>query len=289
MNFKFKQILFLCGLLCLVLSCLDTKDKNSKQKKISPVVFSAIGDVPYGDVKRAELIDFVKVHNAKSKSEFIIHLGDIKTGGIPCDEYHYKDTDSILRNFKTPTFIVLGDNEYNDCKDPVEAFGLWKKYFLHFNENWSFDQPVHYQKERIENFSWIQNKVLFIGINLVGSRVHDKNEWEQRLTDDGNFIQELLAKEKNHIEAAVIFAHANILKDDGLTKFKPFTDKFLPAAKSFDKPILFLNGDGHIWIKDKPWPDEQEITRVQVEAGAIPLQITVNTNLEYPFLFSSSY
>ncbi|MCG2462355.1 metallophosphoesterase [Flavobacteriaceae bacterium F89] len=289
MNFKFKQIGLLCVLFYIVISCLDTKNKNANQQNISPVVFSAIGDVPYGDVKRTELIDYIKEHNAKSRSEFIIHLGDIKPGNIPCNEYLYKDVDSILRNFKTPTFIILGDNEFNDCEDPDEAFHLWKKYFLHFNENWSFDYTVSYQKERIENFSWIENKVLFIGINLVGSLVHDKNEWEQRLTDDGNFIQELLVKEKNRIEAVVVFAHANILIDEESSKFKIFTDIFLPAAKNFNKPVLFLHGDGHVWLLDKPWSYEHNITRVQVEAGAIPLQITVDTSLEYPFIFSKSF
>lgn len=288
---KFKLIFFIYPLLCVSISCSNRTDKSSaqKEKEISPVIFSAIGDVPYGDEKRTELIDFVEEHNAKSSSEFIIHLGDIKAGKLPCDEYIYADVDSILRNFKTPTFIIVGDNEFNDCKDPVAALSLWKKYFLHYNENWSFDHTVKYQEKRVENFSWVENKVLFIGINLVGGRVHDKDEWEQRLTDNGRFIKELLSTERNQIEAAVIFAHANIIGSDKSNKFKIFEDVFLPVAKDFNKPILFLNGDGHAWIKDKPWPDQQNVTRVQVEAGAIPLQITVDVNLDYPFIFKDSF
>ncbi len=55
----------------------------------------------------------------------------------------------------------------------------------------------------------------------------------------------------------------------------PFMDRFLPAAAAFDRPILFIHGDGHGWIGDTPWPAAPQVTRVQIEAAVLPLLVTV--------------
>lgn len=63
----------------------------------------------------------ISKHNAIKASQFVVHLGDIKPGAGACDETVYQDVQRILIEFKVPTFIVLGDNEYNDCKDPDQG------------------------------------------------------------------------------------------------------------------------------------------------------------------------
>lgn len=237
-----KYILFLSIILSLS-SC--NKSENHIDKPSKSIVFTVIGDVPYGSVQRKGFIKLIEKHNAQDASEFIVHIGDIKAGKDPCDKSVYQDVSSLLKQLTVPTFVVLGDNEYNDCDSPIQALDYWNTYFLHLNKNWTFSQQVNYQSERIENFSWIQNNVLFIGLNIVGSSVHDENEWQTRLTDDGNWVQQLLKKYKDDVKATVVFAHAN-MTENGKKKFKPFTDVFRVAAASFDKPILYLQGDEYL-------------------------------------------
>ena len=283
---------FLLMLTFLIYSCGENKSSDSNTDKgsfgkTSPISFTAIGDVPYNEEQRLGLINIISKHNTTNSSEFVIHVGDIKPGAIACDEEVYLDVADILKTFKVPTFIVLGDNEYNDCENPQQALEYWNKHFLHFNENWAFEPEVTYQTERPENFSWVENKVLFIGINLVGSKVHDSIEWTERLTQNGLLIKTLLEKQKNNVKAMVAFAHANIV-EAGPDKFKPFTDLFRAAAKSFEKPVLMVQGDGHFWIKDKPW-QEQNITRLQIDGRDTAVKITVDSNLEYPFIFDRNF
>jgi hypothetical protein len=54
----------------------------------------------------------------------------------------------------------------------------------------------------------------------------------------------------------------------------------------WDKPVLYLHGDGHRWIKDRPFGAEN-ILRVQVDQGGIapPLKVTVTTDTDEPFEF----
>nr|WP_285903405.1 metallophosphoesterase [Arenibacter sp. H213] len=251
------------------------------------VAFTVIGDVPYSEDQRTGLLKLIHTHNIRNPSDFVVHVGDIKPGAVPCEEFIYKDVDSILRIFKAPTFIVLGDNEYNDCDDPAQGMEYWNKCFLHFNENWTFEPIISYQKERNENFSWVMEKVLFLGINLVGSSVHDSTEWQTRLTDNGNWIKKQMKEQKDKVSAAVIFGHANIVETEP-DRFRVFTDAFRAASKSFNQPVLFVQGDGHLWIQNKPWP-EKNISRLQIDGGSKAVKITVDTRLENPFLFDRRF
>tara|TARA_R110001592_G_scaffold4120_5_gene23068 strand:- start:4072 stop:5013 length:942 start_codon:yes stop_codon:yes gene_type:complete len=265
----------------------DSSTDDTPSEEFTSISFTAIGDVPYNNEQRDGLIDIISRHNAIDPSEFVIHVGDIKPGAAECDETVYQDVSGILRTFEAPTFIVLGDNEYNDCSNPQQGLEYWNKYFLHFNENWTFEPTVIYQPERTENFSWTQKNVLFIGVNLVGSQVHDSLEWHNRLVQNGQWVKKLLEEQVDNVEAMVVFGHANIV-EAGPDKFKPFTDLFRSAAQSFGKPVLMVQGDGHFWIKNKPWP-EQNITRLQIDGRDTAVKITVDTSLEYPFSFDRHF
>ncbi|SMG17808.1 metallophosphoesterase [Arenibacter troitsensis] len=276
----------------LFFSCRDSNGADSHMddvpsEEFTSISFTAIGDVPYNNEQRDGLINIISRHNAIDPSEFVIHVGDIKPGAAECDETVYQDVSGILKTFEAPTFVVLGDNEYNDCTDPQQGLEYWNKYFLHFNENWTFEPTVIYQTERTENFSWTERNVLFIGVNLVGSQVHDPVEWQNRLTQNGQWIKRLLEEQVNKVEATVVFGHANIV-EAGPDKFETFTDLFRAAALSFGKPILLVQGDGHFWIKNKPWP-EQNITRLQIDGGDSAVKITVDTSLDYPFSFDRDF
>lgn len=267
-------------------SITDPTDDSPISETI-PVTFTVIGDVPYSEEQRSGLLNLISKYNVADPTDFVVHIGDIKPGAVACDEFVYKDVDSILRLFNTPTFIVLGDNEYNDCLDPVQGLENWNKYFLHFNENWNFDPTIVYQTERSENFSWVMNQVLFIGINLVGSSVHDSREWQTRLTDNGNWVKKLMEEQKDKVFVAVIFGHANIV-ELGPEKFEVFTEAFRAASKAFNKPVLFVHGDGHFWFQNKPWP-EKNISRLQIDGGIKAVKITVDFNLENPFIFDRNF
>ena len=84
------------------------------QDPASLVRFSAMGDVPYSsgeDRLLAQQITALPVAN-----EFVIHLGDIKSGLSPCNEQAYIKVQQLLSRSRTPVFIIPGDNEWNDCR-----------------------------------------------------------------------------------------------------------------------------------------------------------------------------
>ncbi|HXV64941.1 MAG TPA: hypothetical protein VEK15_29860, partial [Vicinamibacteria bacterium] len=237
-----------------------------------PITFSVIGDVPYSEGEKAELQSHMDNHNLFSPSEFLVHVGDIKSSSGTCTESWYADTASIMKTLAIPAFIIPGDNEWNDCSNPTQAWAFWVTHLLRLEQNFCGTPAVEVQTVRTENFAFVKSGVLFVGINKVSGGLSSQEE-DARLQDDANWVNQQFQTHGNGVRAAVIFSH-----DD--PNGSPFESQFRAAASAFGKGILFIHGNGHSWIEDHPLP-EQNVLRVQVERGdlnAPPVHVTVTAN-----------
>ena len=248
-----------------------------------PLIFSAMGDVPYSESDYELLPMQILQHNALSPSRFMVHLGDIKSGASPCVEQVYADVSSILAVLEVPTFVLVGDNEWNDCQDPAQAWGFWQSYFASFHAQWEDAPEPSVQPGRPENIAWIEEGVLLVSLTLPGGATHDQGEWDALLADAAAWVEQQLFNAPPEVYAAVVFGHAN-----PADKHQPFMLPFRAAASDFARPVLYLHADGHVWIEDQPWP-EPNMFRVQVDQGgsADPLQVTVDPEAPgiNPFVF----
>jgi hypothetical protein len=70
--------------------------------------FYAIGDVPYTNLQKMELIQ--QIETLPDDAEFLLHLGDIRSGNIsnPCELADYQDVANILLSSTVPVFVVPG-------------------------------------------------------------------------------------------------------------------------------------------------------------------------------------
>lgn len=242
------------------------------------VTFAAMGDTPYSP----EEYDLLpkQIAEIPDEAQFIVHVGDIKTGKTLCEESVYENVAAILAKSKKPLFIIPGDNEWNDCIDPDNAWKLWVKHFARFDQRWKHKIPVRRQAEHDENFAFVESGVQFIGLNIVGGRVHDAKEWKRRHADNLKWTKKNLDENRFHIKSMVIFGHAKPVEvhDD-------YFDGLSQVAIKLDKPILYLQGDGHRWIYDRPFK-AQNILRVQVDQGGMapPILVTVTDDPKEPFV-----
>jgi hypothetical protein len=248
-----------------------------------PIIFAVMGDVPYAEGE----YDLLKkqLSELPDQAEFVVHVGDIKPGLPPCTEDIYIRVASVLRESKPPVFIIPGDNEWNDCilPTPATAWGYWQKHFLRFDSQWKHKLPVRRQLSRLENFAMVQRGVLFVGVNLVGGRVHDKEEWEIRQGQDVKWLEEQFEATGADVASAVVLGHAF----PGSKDRARFEKGFLDVAKKFDRPIAYIHGDGHKWIHDRPWKNHQNVERIQVDQGGIapPLLVTPPQSSGKKFVF----
>ena len=248
------------------------------------VVFSAMGCGPYNAEDEQALIHYMQQESQQPQSDFIVHLGDIagQRGDNYPEEYFARVAAILSDHNQVPTFVVLGDNEWNDQPDPAIAWQYWNRHFMQFDKRFEFKPKVWRQPQRPENFAFMLKGALFIGINKVGGRVHDENEWRQRLDDDGQWVEHHLQRQARRARAAVIFAQAN---PGGFND--QFLNAFVEAASRFEKPILYIHADGHQWfVNDGQWqPNIVHVQVDRVEPNFPPVRVTVTTAPDEPFLF----
>jgi hypothetical protein len=255
-----------------------------------PITFSIMGCGPYTPADKPAVVFYVAQENREHVSEFMVHLGDLfkmpavikpeaERAKPPAvdppgpdhmateTEYHWA-ADMLTASNTIPTWIVVGDNEWNDLEDPAQGWKWWQKYYSKFEEHFHPAWKTERQAERPENFTFERKGVVFIGLNLVGGRVHDAAEWAIRLPQDAAWIKEVLTRPAmSDVRAAVILCQANpftIKPGEPKDKFKSFLIPFRQAAAEWKKPLLFLHSDGHVWIDDQPWP-EKNIRRIQID------------------------
>jgi len=275
--FQFKTVLVVLNLFAAC-SFANAQIQTAPTSNVL-VTFYAMGDVPY-EPQEDRLLPS-QIADLPDDGQFVVHVGDIKSGSTPCDEAVFQKVSGMLSECRTPVFIIPGDNEWNDCADPSQAWTFWNQYFRRFDRRWNHVFPIFRQIEHEENFSFVINDVLFVGINLVGGHIHDPAEWKERHADDLQWIQRNLTQFGETVNSMVLFGHATP-KEAHADFFEPFQ----PHATAFGKPILYLHGDGHNWVHDRPFA-AKNILRVQVDQGgkAPPLQVQITDDAAMPFQF----
>ncbi len=254
----------------------------------SAVDFWVIGDTPYN--KSAEITLSRYLNAVPKEVKFVIHVGDIKPSlDTSCAANTYKSVSSLLKTSSVPVFITLGDNEYNDCARPKEAFANWKSNFHLFDKNWDHDIQINYQPDREENISFLSDGVLFVGVNLVGGKIHDPQEWADRSKDALVWVKSNFARFGDNVPNAVVFGHAFPDK----SRYGSFQKGFVEVAQYFKKPVLYLQGDNHKWQLDRPFSDAANITRITIRQTGVdqnsdPLHVSVSRNTNYPFTYKNS-
>ena len=144
---------------------------------------------------------------------FMVHLGDWNSPSLTgCNETSYANVSSLFSASSVPVFFVPGDNEYNDCPNPPIAFGYWQAYLLRYEER--FWPATAFTVNRqiplyAENFAFVTRRILFIGINLVGSAIHDAQEWSDRLNANQQWISRQMTRHNGAVDLAVLFAHSD--------------------------------------------------------------------------------
>jgi chitodextrinase len=251
------------GVACLLASASPASAQGQ------PLTFSVIGDIPY-DGKEDLFLEYVDDHNRKSPSRLFFHVGDIKSQSEQCPEFYYQQTHDIMAQLAVPSFILPGDNEWNDCADPDAAWALWEAWFTDFEQNFCGLPAVEAQAVRHENLAFVRDGVLFIGLNLVGGSAPDRDAWDERLQDDADWVEVQFTSKAPQVRAAVVLAHAERSGSRDL-----FFDQFDASAAAFGKPVLFIHGDTHDWAYNTNW-GAPNVSRISIERNDPPLEVTVS-------------
>ena len=238
--------------------------------------FVALGDMPYnlpGDyLKFDRLIAAVN----KMKPTFTLHMGDIKSGAVPCSDDVLRKAYNQIQTFEGALIYTIGDNEWTDCHrkaagsyDPRERLAKVREMFFATPDKSLGKMPIKVESQAllmpdhatyVENARFTKNDVQFISAHIVGSN----NGFEAQdpeaakeffLRDKANvaWIESGFAKATDSgAKAVVVFMQAEFdqarFPNGSMPRQSGFTrvlDAIEAGAKSFGKPVLVINGDEH--------------------------------------------
>ena len=157
---------------------------------------------------------------------------------------------------------------------------MWHYHFDGFHDkNWVHSFNITSQPGRNENVQFIHKQTLFIGLNIVGGRRINVTEWNERLTSNYNWTSHLI---RTHVvnaqdaNAVVIMAHAT--NTNKHHRFFHAMRDFINLELQNTVPILYMNGDEHVWNYEPNYFGQPNWLRITLDGGSIspPLKVTVN-------------
>src|SRR5262249_54796889 len=251
-----------------------------------------------------------------------------------------------FQQFAKPMVYTPGDNEWTDCHKskqkssgaplkelaavrrlffarPGHTLGVADKTVL---SQAKYADPAHPEDAAfVENVMWMDQKVLFLTLNVPGSN-DDSVPWTGDFADATAQANERTARDaangrwlhsafelagETHARAVVIGLQADMFDPaalasgaDGLDKSTPLVQQIADETTAFAGPVLLLNGDSHLYEEDHPLADPASATGVIHHTQAVPnltritvqgstnapaewLRLTIDTRKPQPFSWSN--
>ncbi len=237
--------------------------------------FVAIGDMPYGSPEQAypryrALIDAI---NARGPA-FTIHVGDIKSGSLPCSDALFQEQLDFLNSFASALIYTPGDNEWTDCHRagdrPFERLAKLRAMFFAGPQSLG-KAPVALERQGelmaqhrtfVENARFARAGVQFVTLHVVGSNNGLKSpapgapaEFFERDQANIAWLRDTFAKAKTEGASALVIAMQADMFDGSGRKgrdenpahlaFANILEALVAEAAAFGKPVLLVYGDSH--------------------------------------------
>jgi hypothetical protein len=234
--------------------------------------FAIIGDTPYSAAERKALPGMLEAI-ADANSEFVVHIGDIKSGRSRCSDALYKDRLEVFENSRIPFIYVPGDNEWSDCDrvasgsyDPLERLARLRTLF------WNTDHSLGKRKiplERqlgtyAEHSRFRHGALLFVTLNVPGG----DNNWGLARTPSAEFsarnpqvihwLKEAFAQARQEkLRGIVIMMQADPdfhLFQQGMQNaaYQELLETLRTETRAFQGEVLLVHGDTHFQRTDQP-------------------------------------
>ena len=237
---------------------------------VPEVVFYVTSDSPYDSSEEQKLTADLRVI---SDAEFVVHLGNIQDSSVTlCSEARYSRVKDVLLQSPVPIFILPGEEDWNNCPNPENAWETWENTFSAFESNFDHSFMVSRQLRRKENFAFLHQDVLFMGFHLVGGR-NDVDESEQRLLDNINWMESVVTMNEGKFKSIVMLGNARPGPQQRM-----FFDRLSDFLGPYDLPIIYVHANSGVGgVMQYDLFGNQGIEALQIEDGGKnpPLRISV--------------
>ncbi|MGI8686035.1 MAG: metallophosphoesterase [Acidimicrobiales bacterium] len=283
-----------------------TVDRSAK-----PVTVAVIGDVPYGTAQEATFGDLIGAVNDDPKVRAVIHVGDIKSGSTTCTDERFAAVEAAFKTFEDPLVYTPGDNEWTDCHranngayNPLERLAAVRARF--FAEPGTTlgrrSRRVDSQSALAENVRWVESRVAFATVHVIGSdnglapwtglgltapTPAQGAEVAARVAAGVDWIDETFDEaEEGGLDGVVLGMQADTWAPAPSGAQQAIVERIAARSAAFDGQVLILQGDSHVFTADHPLALDN-VTRIVVHGEMLPFEyLRLTIDHRQPELFS---
>jgi hypothetical protein len=220
---------------------------------VSPAdgAFGVLGDTPYSPAEVERLERLIDEMNARQLA-FVVHVGDVGASSRACTDRWLEERRAQLARIRHPFALIPGDNEWSNCKNPLQRLQRWRSLFCQ-----STLRAEVQEGDYCEHLRWQAGGHVFVTLNVPG---HDNNrghaEHAPRMRAVLSWLEEAaaLAAERNH--GLVVLMQANPFLPRG---FDSLLETLNRLAAGRPGKVVLIHGDTHIYRDDEPLPGLRRI------------------------------
>jgi hypothetical protein len=187
---------------------------------------------------------------------FVVHVGDIGSSSAlqACGDAWLLERKKQFARIKHPFILIPGDNEWSDCKQPLERLRIWRSHFC-FQEKIALErQPGAF----CEHIRWQSGGTLFTVLNVAGSNNNLRHpEHAPRMAAVLAWLDESAAlAEERGLRLAVVM-HADPFVTTPRDGYAVLRERLQRLGKR--QPTVLIHGDTHVYRDDEPIPGVRRI------------------------------
>ena len=212
--------------------------------------FGVLGDVPYTDGEIERLEGLIGEMNAEPLA-FVVHVGDIGASARACTDEWLEQRKAQFARISHPFVLLPGDNEWSDCRNPMERLAAWRRIFCPSSS--ALNLMVQ-KGEYCEHMRWEAEGWVFVALNVPGSNNNLRHaEHAPRMAAVFAWLDEAAALAQSR-KGLVVLMQANPFVTSPRDGFAPLREKLRVLAGKTPGRIKLIHGDTHLYRYDEPIP-----------------------------------
>jgi len=220
------------------------------------LVFGVLGDAPYNEGELERLDGVIDRMNAEPLG-FVVHVGDIgsSTAAQACGDAWLAARKAQFARIRHPFLLIPGDNEWANCRQPIERLKAWRSLFC----NPGFVKVERQGGAYCEHVRWEAGGWVFVALNVPG---HDNNlrhpEHGPRMAAVLSWLDEAAALAERR-KGLVVLMQANPFLTVPRDGFAPLRKRLEDLGGRYSGRIILIHGDTHLYRDDEPLPGVRRI------------------------------
>ena len=231
------------GFLLLLAGCAGPQ-------RVAGPSFGVLGDIPYTDDEIQRVERLIDEMNAEQLA-FVVHVGDIGSSERACTDAWLLERKRQFARIRHPFVLLPGDNEWSDCRDPLERLSAWRKIFC---PSGTILKAIVQDGIHCEHIRWESDGWVFVALNVPGSNNNVRHaEHAGRMAAVFAWLDEAAALARGR-EGLVVLMQANPFVQAPRDGFAPLRERLALLGAGMPGRVVLIHGDTHLYRFDEPIP-----------------------------------